>query len=122
MPLGAASLILYQQESHTAAFFADSVGYDYLALQMPQVVSGETQFLAHHEGTIVFNLMPEQQILCRMCDNSVNKAVHALAAILLVCLFGQPPKKCKNEIYSYQCFAFYMRISHLSHTNGTVMF
>ena len=37
--------------------------------------------------------MPEPQILCRMCDNSVNKAVHGLAAILLlVCLVGQPPK------------------------------
>ena len=40
--------------------------------------------------------MSELQILCRMCDNSVNKAVHALAAILLVRLVGQPPKHVKK--------------------------
>ena len=40
--------------------------------------------------------MPEQQILCGMCDNSVNKVVHVLAVILLVRLVGQPPKNVKN--------------------------
>ena len=40
--------------------------------------------------------MSEPQILGRMCDSSVNKAVHGLAAILLVRLVGQPPKKCKK--------------------------
>ena len=39
--------------------------------------------------------MPELQILCRMCDNSINKAVHGLAAILLVCVVGQPPNNAK---------------------------
>ena len=48
--------------------------------------------------------MPEPQILCRMCDNSVNKAVHGLAAILLVRLVGQPPKNVKNEICPYPVF------------------
>ena len=42
--------------------------------------------------------MPEPQILCGMCDNSVNKPVHRLAAILLVRLVGQPSKNVKNEI------------------------
>ena len=36
--------------------------------------------------------MSEPQILCRMCDNHVNKAVHGFAAILLVRLVGQPQK------------------------------
>ena len=51
--------------------------------------------------------MSEPQILCRMCDNRVNKAVHGLAAILLVRLVGQLPKKEKNEIRLHWCFAFY---------------
>ena len=42
--------------------------------------------------------MPELKILCRMCDDNVNKAVYGLAAILLVRLVGQPPKNVKNEI------------------------
>ena len=50
--------------------------------------------------------MPETQILCRMCDNSVNKAFHGLAAILLVRLVGQPPKNVKKEICPHRCFAF----------------
>ena len=40
--------------------------------------------------------MPEPQILCGMCDNSMNKPVHALATILLVRLVGQPPKNVKK--------------------------
>ena len=58
--------------------------------------------------------MPEPQILCRMCDNSVNKAVHGLAAILLVHLVGQPPKNVKNEICPHRCFAFYTRTARLN--------
>ena len=58
--------------------------------------------------------MPEPQILCRKCDNSVNKAVHVLAAILLVRLVGQPPKNVKNEICPYRCFAFYTQIAYLT--------
>ena len=57
--------------------------------------------------------MFEPQILRRMCDNSVNKAVHGLAAILLVRLVGQPPKNVKNEICPHQCFAFYTRTARL---------
>ena len=57
--------------------------------------------------------MPELQILCRMCDDSVNKAVHGLAAILLVRLVGQPPKNVKNEICPHRCFAFYTRTARL---------
>ena len=57
--------------------------------------------------------MPEPQILCRMCDNSVNKAVHGLAAILLVRLVGQPTKNVKNEICPHRCFAFYTRTARL---------
>ena len=53
--------------------------------------------------------MPELQILCRMCDDSVNNAVHGLATILLVRLVGQPPKNVKNEICPHWCFAFYTR-------------
>ena len=58
--------------------------------------------------------MSEPQILCRMCDNRVNKAVHGLAAILLVRLVGQPPKNVKNEICPYRCFAFYTRTARLN--------
>ena len=58
--------------------------------------------------------MSEPQILCRMCDNRVNKAVHGLAAILLVRLVGQPPKNVKNEICPYRCFAFYTRTARLT--------
>ena len=58
--------------------------------------------------------MPEPQILCRMCDNSVNKAVHGLAAILLVRLVGQPTKNVKNEICPHRCFAFYTRTARLN--------
>ena len=58
--------------------------------------------------------MPEPQILGRMCDNSVNKAVHGLAAILLVRLVGQPPKNVKNEICPHRCFAFYTRTARLN--------
>ena len=58
--------------------------------------------------------MSEPQILCRMCDNSVNKAVHGLAAILLVRLVGQPPKNVKNEICPHRCFAFYTRTARLN--------
>ena len=57
--------------------------------------------------------MPEPQILCIMCDNSVNKAVHGLAAILLVHLVGQPPKNVKNEICPHRCFSFYTRTARL---------
>ena len=57
--------------------------------------------------------MSEPQILCRMCDNSVNKAVHDLATILLVRLVGQPPKNVKNEICPHRCFAFYTRTARL---------
>ena len=60
--------------------------------------------------------MPELQILCRMCDDSVNNAVHGLAAILLVRLVGQPPKNVKNEICPHQCFAFYTRTARLKYT------
>ena len=35
--------------------------------------------------------MSERQIFCRIGDNRVNKAVHGLAAILLVRLVRQPP-------------------------------
>ena len=48
-----------------------------------------------------------------MCDNSVNKAVHGLAAILLVRLVGQSPTNVKNEICPYRCFAFYTRTARL---------
>ena len=57
--------------------------------------------------------MSELQILCRICDNSVNKVVHALAAILLVRLVGQPPKNVKNEICPHRCFAFYTQTTSL---------
>ena len=59
--------------------------------------------------------MPEPQILCKMCDNSVNKAVHGLDAILLVRLVEQPPKNVKNEICPHRCFAFYTRTARLKH-------
>ena len=58
--------------------------------------------------------MSEPQILCRMCDNRVNKAVHGLAAILLVRLVGQPPKNVKNGIFPHRCFAFYTRTARLT--------
>ena len=35
-----------------------------------------------------------------MCDNSVNKVVHVLAAILLVRIVGQPPKNVKKKRFS----------------------
>ena len=57
--------------------------------------------------------MSAPQILRRMCDSSVNKAVHGLAAILLVRLVGQPPKNVKNEICPHRCFAFYTRTARL---------
>ena len=57
-------------------------------------VSDVAQFLAHHKGIATsqwvqqwcwsLSKMPELQILGRMCDNSVIKAVHALGAILVV--------------------------------------
>ena len=58
--------------------------------------------------------MPEPQILYKMCDNSVNKAVHGLAAILLVRLVGRPPKNVKNEICPHRCFAFYTQTARLN--------
>ena len=58
--------------------------------------------------------MSEPQILCRMCDSSVNKVVHGLAAILLVRLVGQPPKNVKNEVCPHRCFAFYTRTARLN--------
>ena len=66
--------------------------------------------------------MPEPQILCRMCDNSVNKAVHGVAAILLVRLVGQPPKIVKNEICPHRCFAFYTRTARVYHAYLATVF
>ena len=57
--------------------------------------------------------MSEPQILCRMCDNRVNKAVHGLAAILLVRLVGQPPKNVKNEICPYTGVLPFIRELHV---------
>ena len=56
-----------------------------------------------------------------MCDNSVNKAVHGLAAILLVRLVGKPPKNVKNEIFPYRCFAFYTRTARLMKGGGACL-
>ena len=58
--------------------------------------------------------MSAPQILRRMCDSSVNKAFHGLAAILLVRLVGQPPKNVKNEICPHRCFAFYTQTARLN--------
>ena len=63
--------------------------------------------------------MPELQILCRMCEDSVNEAVHGLAAILLVRLVGQPPKNLKNEICPHRCFAFYTQTARLNFLEGS---
>ena len=97
----ATSHVLYQRESYAAAFFADSTWHGYPELQLHShercsSVSRPPQRYSSISVSVTMVLEAEQdselQILCRMCDNSVNKVVRAAAAILLVHLVRQPPK------------------------------
>ena len=53
--------------------------------------------------------MHKLQMFRRMCDNSVNKVIHALAAILLVRLVGQPPKMSKMRFSCTSVLPFISR-------------